>query len=410
MKINLTNKLFQNAIPVLDIIENKGHEAYFVGGCVRDTLMHRPIHDIDIASSATPQEIQNLFRKTVDVGIEHGTVIVIYNDQPYEITTFRSEGDYTDHRRPDQVNFVRSLKEDTLRRDFTMNAMAIDQHGKVYDFHGGHDDIQQEQIRAVGIPYERFTEDALRMVRAIRFACQLGFKIEHTTFQAMVQLSPTIAFLSVERLKEEWTKILKGKYFTDHVNTIIDSHVIDEFPCFDQFDVKEALIAYEKFMKKVAGYDIKSTNIVWAYFMFFAKMDLTSIKKLLKKWTFSNRQMDVILQMIQNFTYLSDDQVLSVTDIYHLSDEVVKDMTWLHQILYPESCNNLQDLKQSLPIQNKNDIALNGQDIIELLALDKGGPIVGKILSDVEEKILYKQLPNDKVILKNYILNQVWEG
>lgn len=129
MKIELSDQLFQTALPVLSTIESHGYEAYFVGGCVRDTLLNLPIHDIDIASNATPDEIQRIFKQTFDVGKEHGTIVVLYQDVPYEVTTFRTEGAYSDFRRPDEVHFVRNLEEDTLRRDFTINALAFDQHG-----------------------------------------------------------------------------------------------------------------------------------------------------------------------------------------------------------------------------------------------------------------------------------------
>ena len=181
------DKNFQDALPVLDIFEKNGFEAYFVGGSVRDALLHKPINDIDIATSAFPEEVKSIFKKTIDVGIQHGTVVVLFQNEPYEVTTFRTESGYQDYRRPDQVTFVRSLEEDLKRRDFTINAFAMDQKGIIKDFFQGLQDLEKKIIRAVGDPYERFHEDALRIMRAIRFQSQLNFDIEEQTFQAVVE-------------------------------------------------------------------------------------------------------------------------------------------------------------------------------------------------------------------------------
>jgi len=182
---------FQKALPVLEKIENDGYQAYFVGGCIRDAMLHLPINDVDIATSAYPEEIQKIFPKHFDVGLQHGTVMAWYKGETYEITTFRTESDYQDYRRPDRVTFVRDLKEDLLRRDFTINAMAMDKDGEVKDYFHGQEDLQKGIIRAVGDPSERFHEDALRMMRAVRFASQLDFQIEECTLKAIKDSAPS---------------------------------------------------------------------------------------------------------------------------------------------------------------------------------------------------------------------------
>src|SRR5699024_675608 len=158
----------KNAIPILRTIESYGHEAYFVGGCVRDVIRKQTIKDIDIATSALPEEIQVIFSKVIPVGIDHGTVIVRYQGNSYEVTTFRDEGEYSDKRHPDEVTFIRDLKQDLARRDFTMNALAMDKDGNIIDPYGGKEDIEDNMIRTVGNARHRFNEDALRMLRAIR--------------------------------------------------------------------------------------------------------------------------------------------------------------------------------------------------------------------------------------------------
>ena len=160
--------IFEPARPVLQKIEDAGFEAYFVGGCVRDTILGDSIHDIDIATSAYPSEIKAIFNRTVDTGIEHGTVMILDHGTGYETTTFRTESGYQDYRRPDKVTFVRSLSEDLKRRDFTINALALKENGEVIDLFNGLDDLKHHLIKAVGDPNERFHEDALRMMRAVR--------------------------------------------------------------------------------------------------------------------------------------------------------------------------------------------------------------------------------------------------
>ena len=161
MRLEKMPSEFQEALPVLEKIKEAGFEAYFVGGSVRDALLNRPIHDVDIASSAYPEEIKKIFPRTVDVGIEHGTVLVLEGQGEYEITTFRTEDVYVDYRRPSQVSFVRSLEEDLKRRDFTINALALDQNGEIVDLFNGLADMKNRTLRAVGVAAERFNDCSL---------------------------------------------------------------------------------------------------------------------------------------------------------------------------------------------------------------------------------------------------------
>ena len=175
---------------VLDTLQRAGFEAWYVGGCVRDTLLGRPIHDWDVTTSALPEQVLALFPRTVPTGLQHGTVTVLSDSGPVEVTTYRADGDYHDGRHPDGVRFVRSLREDTARRDFTVNAMAMDQRGNIRDFYGGRADLAAGILRCVGAPERRFREDALRMLRACRFAAQLGFAIEPETWAALLRCEP----------------------------------------------------------------------------------------------------------------------------------------------------------------------------------------------------------------------------
>lgn len=178
---------FVKALPILHHLMKAGHQAYFVGGAVRDSYMKRKIGDVDIATSASPNEVERLFKRTVDVGKEHGTVIVLWEDETYEVTTFRAESEYKDYRRPEAVRFITSLSEDLKRRDLTINAMAMSAEGELLDYFGGAHDIGQKLIRTVGNPEDRFREDALRMMRAVRFMSQLGFLLEKETREAVIK-------------------------------------------------------------------------------------------------------------------------------------------------------------------------------------------------------------------------------
>ena len=194
----LTGK-FKEALPLLETLTTAGYEAYFVGGSVRDVILNRPIADVDIATSAYPEEVKKLFSHTIDTGIQHGTVTVMMEKEGYEITTFRTESTYQDYRRPDEVTFVRSLKEDLKRRDFTMNAIAMDQFGILHDPYQGQAAIVAQIIEAVGIADERFSEDALRMMRALRFVSQLGFTLELATKNAIKNNRALLEHIAVER-------------------------------------------------------------------------------------------------------------------------------------------------------------------------------------------------------------------
>ncbi|MCF2554732.1 CCA tRNA nucleotidyltransferase [Faecalicatena contorta] len=193
---------------IITTLQQNGYEAYAVGGCVRDSILGREPEDWDITTSAMPEETKALFQKTFDTGIEHGTVTVLLEKEGFEVTTYRIDGKYEDNRHPREVTFTRSLKEDLLRRDFTINAMAYNEKDGLVDIFGGIDDLQKGMIRCVGNARERFSEDALRILRGIRFAAQLGFSIEEETRQGMKELAPTLQNISAERVQVELIKMI----------------------------------------------------------------------------------------------------------------------------------------------------------------------------------------------------------
>lgn len=213
MRISLPD----HALRAIALLEEQGFEAYAVGGSVRDALLGLPQGDVDLCTDAEPSQMQAVFKDftTIPTGLKHGTLTVLMDRQPIEITTYRTDGTYSDQRHPDRVTFVRSLKEDLARRDFTCNAMAWHPKKGLVDFFDGREAIQKKELRAVGQPEKRFTEDALRVLRGLRFACQLGFSIEEKTLKAMMDKGDGLQAVSKERVAQELNRALCSDHVED---------------------------------------------------------------------------------------------------------------------------------------------------------------------------------------------------
>lgn len=228
MKIQLPEKVKF----IIDTIEKAGFEAYAVGGCIRDSILGRTPNDWDVTTSATPEQVKGLFRRTIDTGIQHGTVTVMLDKEGFEVTTYRIDGEYEDSRHPKEVIFTPNLVEDLKRRDFTINAMAYNDTSGLVDVFEGMKDIEEGVIRCVGQAKERFTEDALRMLRAIRFSAQLGYSIEENTREAIRELAGNLSHISAERIREELTKLLVSphpEYLEVAYETGVTAVVLPEF-------------------------------------------------------------------------------------------------------------------------------------------------------------------------------------
>ena len=209
---------------ILTKLNENGYEAYVVGGCVRDMILGREPGDWDITTSALPEQVKQVFRRTVDTGIQHGTVTVMMGDEGYEVTTYRIDGEYADGRHPDSVTFTPSLTEDLKRRDFTVNAMAYNGNTGLVDEFGGMEDLDRGIIRCVGEPMDRFSEDALRILRAIRFSAQLGFAIEGRTYEAIRAIAPNMVHVSKERIQAELTKLLLSPH-PGHISMVYETGI-----------------------------------------------------------------------------------------------------------------------------------------------------------------------------------------
>ncbi len=228
MQIKLPDKVSK----IIDRLTAAGYEAYAVGGCVRDSVLGKEPNDWDITTSAKPMEVKQLFSRTIDTGIKHGTVTVMLDKQGFEVTTYRIDGDYEDGRHPKQVTFTACLEEDLKRRDFTINAMAYNEQTGLVDIFGGMQDIQRNVVKCVGDAKERFTEDALRMMRAVRFSAQLGYQIEEGTKKAIRSMAPNLKLISAERIQAELVKLVISPhpdYLRTAYETGITAQILPEF-------------------------------------------------------------------------------------------------------------------------------------------------------------------------------------
>ncbi|MGF3226195.1 CCA tRNA nucleotidyltransferase [Facklamia sp. P12932] len=404
MQISLEDSLFQASIPVLKKIESHGYEAYFVGGAIRDVLLEKSIGDIDIATSAFPQEIQTIFPKHFDVGIQHGTIVVLYQGNSYEITTFRTESTYSDYRRPDHVEFVRNLELDTLRRDFTINAMAVDAKGNLYDFHGGYQDLKDKLLRAVGEPLERFQEDALRIMRGIRFASQLGFQLEEKTFQAMCQLASNLSKISIERIRIELEKMMAGSYLTQTISSFKKAKLDQAFPQANQFDYVEGLTYL---VNQTTGQAGLSPLITWSLLLKGMEINEEKTQRhLMKQWTLSNRLMDQVVAFLKLDHEISQ-QTFTIETVYGYAQEVIDQMnTYLEITDQMATKKEIEALISNLPIRKRQELAINGKQIMQALKMAKGGPVIGQLLDQIEAKVIRGELTNQTAAIIDWLKDQ----
>lgn len=389
---------FLKAIPILKKIESNGFEAYFVGGSIRDLILNRTISDVDIATSALPEEIKTIFDRTIDIGIEHGTVLVLHKNERYEVTTFRAESQYKDFRHPERVEFIRSLKMDLERRDFTMNAIAMDQFGALKDPFNGKIDIENKIIRTVGKAETRFHEDALRMMRAVRFVSQLEFSIEKDTLDALFQHSNLLKFIAVERITNEFIKLIKGNAKTAAISILLESTLVDYMP--KPFDTKYALAKCIDF-----NIDILTENQTWLMILYFQQGEPAEY---LKKWRLPNQKIKYLTTCLRSLKDRKNKEWSELT-LYPLDLEMAIDIETVYRILQKQSVkdvNNEISLKyKGLIIKSREELQVKGNDLISWFNRP-AGPWIKDILNKIEEAVLLKKIENSKDAIKGWILNQ----
>lgn len=389
---------FVQAIPIIVRIEQAGYEAYFVGGSVRDYLLKKDIDDVDIASSATPEEIKEIFAKTVDVGIEHGTVVVLYKGQSYEVTTFRSESEYEDFRRPKDVQFIRSLYDDLKRRDFTMNAIAMNRDGRLIDPFLGCEAIQNKLIQTVGEPRERFSEDALRIMRAIRFVSQLSFSLEEKTLIALKENGYLLKKISIERKTKEFEKILCGKNRRKSLHLLMDAGLQSFLPGLD----KET-----KSLKKLTDFECEKLQLteMWALLLFTLKVPSEKSMTFLKDWRLSNQKMKVIAKILGHLENRFS-KPWSELSLYLAGEEISVSVERIYQVLNRyennERINDLKKRYEDLVIKERGDLAITGQDLLSWKD-ESGGPWVKDLIEKIEQAVLMRKVPNEKEAIREWL-------
>lgn len=377
---------FLKAAPVIQKLEDHGYEAYFVGGSVRDIMMDHKIHDVDIATSAYPSEVQEIFKHTIDVGIEHGTVLVLWDDEQYEVTTFRTESTYQDYRRPDHVTFVRSLEEDLKRRDFRMNALAMTQSGDVIDLFNGIKDIQQHQICAVGDAYERFHEDALRMMRALRFSSQLDFTIEPKTYQAIIDNHQLLKKISVERIQIEWLKMMAGKNPKRGLKAFIETDCYKSCPMLD--GQKDALISlYQRVNQPLTEAQ------TWLCLSFVLNLTPDASKKLFQQWKCSNEVKHLVSSSLP-YLYLRKDRIFNDWELYQLGLERLELIESVLFLYSDVKCDKEYEVRYNqLPIHQVGDLDIDGKQL--MASMNKpAGPWLGKTIKALQQAVINQEIHN----------------
>ncbi|MDR4911104.1 MULTISPECIES: CCA tRNA nucleotidyltransferase [Bacillus] len=389
-------KVFIKALPVLRILIEAGHQAYFVGGAVRDSYMKRAIGDVDIATDAAPDQVERLFQRTVDVGKEHGTIIVLWEDETYEVTTFRTESDYVDFRRPSEVQFISSLEEDLKRRDLTINAMAMTADGKVLDYFGGKKDIDQKVIRTVGKPEDRFQEDALRMLRAVRFMSQLGFTLSPETEEAIAKEKSLLSHVSVERKTIEFEKLLQGRASRQALQTLIQTRLYEELPGF--YHKRENLISTSEF----PFFSLTSLEELWAALLINLGIVLKDAPLFLKAWKLPGKVIKEAIHIADTFG-----QSLDAMTMYRAGEKALLSAAKISQLRQNEKLDEkkLKDIQyayQNLPIKSLKDLDITGKDLLALRNRP-AGKWVSEELQRIEQAVVTGKLSNQKKHIEEWL-------
>lgn len=393
MKIETLPSEFEAAKPVLQRLEAAGFEAYFVGGSVRDMLLQKPIHDVDIASAAFPEEVKKQFDKTVDTGIQHGTVMVLDHGLGYEITTFRTESTYTDFRRPDTVTFVRSLSEDLQRRDFTINALAMTYDGEIVDLFDGLADLSAGVIRAVGEAEVRFTEDALRMMRALRFSAQLGFQIAPNTRAALQRLAPNLAKIAVERIRVEFEKLLMGQQAAASLAMAIEDDVVTYLP---------GQLAQWQFVDIIA--DLKTQQpttipVVWAYLLTRSTFNESEMTTFMRTWKTSRDLIKMVTAVVPVARHIARRDLWTLYQIYDYRDVLI---SVLRLIRTDDAViADVDAMFEALPIHHTRELRVAGGQLIAEQIVQPG-PQMGRILKQIERAVVTDQVANQPAALLAY--------
>ena len=398
---------------IIKKIENIGKEAYAVGGCIRDTLLGRSPDDWDITTSAKPEEIKRIFEKTIDTGIQHGTVTVLINEKPYEVTTYRVDGNYGDGRHPDSVTFSSNLREDLRRRDFTINAMAYNDKNGLKDEFDGRKDLERRVIRCVGDPKERFSEDALRMMRAIRFSSQLGFNIEMNTYLAIIELSQNIKNVSMERVQTELIKTL----LSNHPECVAEYQKTGLF--IETVPLMYTILSGRKAQRTLARLIYMPAKTVMRFTAIYRDEDPNEVKAELKRLKLDNYTIDTVTHLIKYLGETIDENDIAVREaIYKYGEEYMEMMFEFEEadIALKEDATGLSMRKRRLHLRaimriyqdildrgdclSLAELAVTGGDLLEM-------GIKGRRIGETLDWLLHIVFENPDLNNKETLLSMV---
>lgn len=394
------NERFDKPKQIIHRLNQAGYEAFFVGGSVRDILLGREIGDVDIATSALPEDVMSLFPKTIPVGIEHGTVIVQLEHEMYEVTTFRTEGDYQDHRRPSEVLFVSSLVEDLKRRDFTINAMAMTADGHLIDPFKGKNDLDRRIIRTVGDPKERFSEDALRMMRAIRFSSQLSFSLDRETKLAIKEHGHMLGHISMERIAIEFEKILLGQNAREALQHLVDTELYRYLPALA--DRGSAIMMFAR----LPIHRMEKAQEMWTAFVLTLQFD--EVKTFFRQWKQPRRLQQQAQTFLNGIKHIQQEG-WTIEIIYQFGLYDSLSMATILSVLngdddksYLEALALIRRFYQSLPIKSRKQLQVNGDDLMHWFS-KKAGPWIEEYLQLIERAILNGNVINERDQIREWL-------
>ncbi|MEI5907216.1 CCA tRNA nucleotidyltransferase [Bacillus spongiae] len=385
---------FSKAVPVLHRMKAAGFEAYFVGGSVRDYLLKRDIHDVDIATSALPIETKEIFENTIDIGIDHGTILVKFQGEAYEITTFRSEAEYNDFRRPDQVQFIRSLREDLQRRDFTMNSIAMNENGDLIDPFHGQKALMKRQVQTVGNAEDRFQEDALRMMRAVRFVSQLCFELAPSTKMALQEHASLLKHIAVERIYAEMCKLINGKNKVHALEIMVDTGLFRYLPGME--DKKKTLIKLIDYLPYIHGE-------MQFWLLFLSLCPSMNSKMFLTSWRMPNKKINFLLKAQSSLAERHQKDWNNYT-IYRAGIETMLEVEMVYAALHkiPNQVHELTRRYENLPIKDRQELSVNGSDLLTWSGR-AGGPWVKELLADIEKNVVEEKIVNEQLAIRKWI-------
>ena len=377
---------------VIGKIRDAGYEAFAVGGCVRDTLLGRTPEDWDVTTSARPEAVKAIFERTVDTGLQHGTVTVLKNRKGYEVTTYRIDGEYHDGRHPDSVEFTPNLLEDLKRRDFTINAMAYSHETGIVDEFGGMEDLKAGIVRCVGRPEDRFTEDALRLLRALRFSAQLGFEIEESTYAAIKTIAPNLAKVSKERVQAELTKLLLSAH-PERILLLKETGLSAQI--VPGFDAVFAPALFSKLSQLPAEKSLR-----WAGFLLC--QSTKQAETVLKGLKMDNETIGNVSRMIEGAKEtlpLEKPAVRRAMSRY--TPYQLEGALKLKELMGSPDAEEIRRLREEIirdgDCVSLKELAVKGRDLLE--AGVERGPMVGEILNHLFDLVLLHPEKNDRELL-----------